>query len=217
MIIRSTETNNALTTINNDDDGFAAAALEAESTLIRGQLIKFVDGIWTLNKVTLAKGERFVPTKLAMFWVRWENQKPAEHVGPKPNGFLPARETLGDNDEADWPAGLDGKPKDCWQNTRYIYLTNTRTAETSTFTNSTAGIRACYKLLGEAVGNMRKAHPNAYPVVELDSAPMPTSFGTKLRPHFKIVDWKLGVERQEVPKIEQTDPLRKDMDDEIPF
>jgi hypothetical protein len=215
MIIQDSNTRNTLTTISNDDDGYALAALEAESTLIRGQLIKFVDGVWSLNKAPIAKGELFVPTKLSMFWVRWENQKPVEHIGPKPNGYLPSRESLGDSDEKAWPLGLGGDPKDPWQNTRYVYLTNLRTAETSTFTNSTAGIRACYKLLGEAVGTMRKAHPHAFPVVELDSAPMPTSFGTKLRPHFKIVDWKLGAKQQEVQQIQTS--LKKEMDDDIPF
>jgi hypothetical protein len=148
-----------------DDDGYAAAAVEADRHLIKGEIVKFVDGTWSINKVPVAKDARFIPIKLAMALVKWENQRPVEYVWPKPNGFLPARESLGDTDESKWPAGLDGRPKDPWQNTRFIYLTDVKTAETHTFTNRTTGIRHCYSALAQAVATMRRAHKHALPMV----------------------------------------------------
>ena len=210
-------TNNTAVAMISEDDGFAAAAAEADRHLIQGQIMKFVDGAWTINKASVEKGARFVPVKLAMAWVRWEIQRPVQYVWPKPNGYLPARETLGDLDESGWPPGLDGKPKDPWQNTRFIYLTDVKTAETHTFTNSTAGIRHAYSALAQAVATMRRAQKGALPVVELDSMPMKTKIGPKLRPHFKIVDWKPGAghAEQAVQPIEP--PKRRDEYDDARF
>jgi hypothetical protein len=199
-----------------DDDGYASAAVEADRHLIKGEIVKFVDGTWTIRKTQVAKGTQFIPIKLAMAWVRWENKRPVEYVWPKPNGFLPSRESLGDDDESNWPAGLDGKPKDAWQNTRYIYLTDVKTAETHTFTNSTTGMRHCYSALAQAVATMRRAHKHALPVVELDSAPMKTKVGTKPRPHLKIVDWRQGGNAEQgVQQIEP--PKQGDAYDDVPF
>ena len=153
-----------------------------------------------------------------MAWVRWEDNRPVEYVWPRPSGLLPARESLGHDDESAWPDGLDGKPKDPWQNTRFIYLTDTKTAETHTFTNSTAGMRHCYSALATAVANMRRAHPHAFPMVELENVPMKTKVGSKLRPHLKIVDWT-GLE----PKVLQARAMQieaqrvDELDDAIPF
>ena len=221
---------NALALIDHNDDGFAAAAAEADQHLIRGQIIKFVDGLWTLNNSVIDKNDRFVPIQLKMAWVRWENQRPVEYVWPKPNGFLPAREALSHLEESDWPAGLDGKPKDPWQNTRFVYLTDLQTAATNTLTNSTAGVRVAYSELAQSVANMRRSHPGAFPVVELSSMPMKTKVGTKMRPRFKIVDWKAGasnpgqaVQQQiRVPKAQIVDdgmPPYEDVpfNDDVPF
>ncbi len=196
-------------TINDHDDGYAAAAVEADRHLIKGQIIKFVDGKWTLNKQPIAKEAQYIPIKLTMCWVRWENNRPAEHVWPRSSGFLPSREALSKADEVDWPIGLDDKPKDPWQNTRLIYLTDLQTAETHTFTNSTAGIRHCYSSLARAVATMRKAHPLALPIVELDAVPMKTKIGTKLRPHLKIVSWK------QVSSPEVIEPPEKSVAEEL--
>jgi hypothetical protein len=108
-----TENTNALITL--DDDGFAAAAAEADQHMLRGQLIKFTDGQWTMNKSPIPKGALWVPVKLAMVWVRWENKRPVQYEWPRSSGLLPGRESLGYDNESGWPLGLDGKPKDPWQ------------------------------------------------------------------------------------------------------
>ena len=206
------------------NDGFAAAAASADRHLLKGDLAKFVDGVWTINKQPVSKGTQFVPVKLIIMWVKWDSEKPIDYAFPGDNGLLPARESLGDNDESEWPDGLNGR-RDPWQNTRYIHLINTKTAEWITATNNTVGMRLCYEALGQAVATMRAAHPQALPVVELSSTPMKTQHGEKLRPHLRIVGWKQGGSPEEPSK--QIEPPRPRsgfepasdvaMDDEIPF
>jgi hypothetical protein len=62
---------------------------------------------------------------------------------------------------------------------------------------------------------MRNAHPRAFPIVELDSAPMKTKIGSKLRPYLRIVDWT-GLDQQAQPALIEAKRV-DDFDDEIPF
>jgi hypothetical protein len=121
-----------------------------------------------------------------------------------------------------WPPGLGGQPKDVWQNTRFVYLADLQTASVNTFTNSTAGARSAYSELARSVSNRRTAHPGILPVVELASAEMKTKVGTKLRPHFKIIDWQERGGGNTVPSVPQIGKAQKaevadDMSDESPF
>jgi hypothetical protein len=190
------------------DDGFAAAAADADRKLLKGELLKFVDGLWTLGGAPVSAGTRYIPERVFAVWVRWEDGKPVEYVWPRPSGALPHRDTLSHNEQADWPAGIDGDPSDPWRNTRYFWLVNPTTAESFTYTNSTIGTRRAYEDLGRAVATMRKVHPKAVPIVELSATPMKTKRGVKQRPHLAIVGWK-GVSGP--PRIEN------DRDDEIRF
>jgi hypothetical protein len=191
------------------DDGFAAAAAEADSKMLKGDLIKFVDGVWSIGGTPIPAGTQFIPERVFAVWVRWEDRKPVEYIQPRPSGLLPHRDSLSHTDEGEWPEGIDGEPSDPWRNTRYFWLINPATAETFTYTNSTIGTRLAYEALGRAVATMRKVHPRALPVIELASVAMKTKRGTKQRPHFQIVSWK-GV----------SGPLQienDDMSDQIPF
>jgi hypothetical protein len=190
------------------DDGFAAAAADADRKLLKGELLKFVDGLWTLGGTPVPARTQFIPERVFAVWVRWEDRKPVQYEWPRPSGALPHRDTLSHNEQADWPAGIDGEPSDPWRNSRYFWLVNPTTAESFTYTNSTVGTHRAYEDLGRAVATMRKVHPKAVPVVELSSTPMKTKRGTKQRPHFAIVGWK-GVGGP--PQI------ANDMNDAVPF
>jgi hypothetical protein len=194
--------------VAHEDDGFAAAAADADRKLLKGELLKFADGLWTLGGVPVPARTQFIPERVFAVWVRWEDRKPVEYVWPRPSGALPHRDTLSHNEQADWPAGIDGKPSDPWRNTRYIWLLDPVTMQSYTHTNSTVGMRLAYEELGRAVATMRRGHPKAVPVVELSAAQMKTKRGTKQRPHFAIVGWK-GVGGP--PQIEN------DMNDAVPF
>jgi hypothetical protein len=219
-----TDQSTALAVVDHQhDDGFAAGAAHAGRSLIQGSIVKFDNGLWKINGSLIDKHEQFIPVQLKMAWVRWENNRPVEYVWPKPNGYLPTRETLSHADPDTWPPGLGGAPKDVWQDTRFVYLADFQTASINTVTNSTYGMRTAYHELARSVANKRSAHPGILPVVELASAEMKLKVGTKLRPHFKIVDWQeRGGKVIDTPSVAQIAKAKKmtvadDLDDSIPF
>src|SRR5262245_21714566 len=103
-------------------------------------------------------------------WVKFNDEAPPDRVmGLLYDGFrMPKREELGDMNEADWPAGLDGKPADPWQHHQYLVLQNTDTAELFTFvTSSATGRRAVGNLLHH-YNRMERTNPGELPVVKLN-------------------------------------------------
>ena len=67
--------------------------------------------------------------------------------------------------------------------------------------------------LADTILFMRGARPGAVPLVELSDADMPTRFGMKSRPVFRVVGWRGG---EELTKL--TPPSAGEIvDDEIAF
>jgi hypothetical protein len=71
---------------------------------------------------------------------------------------------------------------------------------------------------------MRTVHPDAVPIVELRSAEMPTKYGRKSKPLFKIVSWKMADATAAAPADLQITAQQAEqgvgravIDDEIPF
>jgi hypothetical protein len=103
-------------------------------------------------------------------WIRFhgEGQLPSRVAGLLYDGFvMPPRESLGDNDQNDWPAGLSGAPTDPWQHQILLPLQHTTTRELLTFgTTNTTGRRAIGNLL-RTYDRTRKTAPDEVPVVRL--------------------------------------------------
>jgi hypothetical protein len=183
-------------------DGWNDAAAESAERVIRGTLLKFTDWQWTTGKENnpVEEGRRLIAPGTAAAWVRWSDGRPVEYRLRQAGRRLPDREELGDQNEEDWEAGPDGKPRDPWQNTRFVYLIDPATAEAFTFSTSSWGGRTAVTDLGDQIQRMRFANPGAVPVVELHAAPMLTKFGRKSKPFFKVVDWcKDGTLEGEAP------------------
>ena len=209
------------------NDGWGDAAAEASERMIRGTLLKFADWRWTTGKeaTPVADGTKLVALATVAMWVRWEDKKPAEYRMREPGRRLPDREELGHTDESQWDKDLSGEPQDPWRNTRLVYLVDPSTAAAFTFSTSSWGGRGAVSDLGDQIARMRSVHADAVPVVELRAAEMPTKYGRKSKPVFKIVEWKTAdaeqpapVERQiTIQKAKQEVARINDMDDEIPF
>ena len=207
-------------------DGWHDAAAEAGERQIRGTLLKFTDRRWTAGKeaAPVEDGTRLVALATSAMWVRWEDGKPAEYRMREPGRRLPNRDELDHLDESLWEEGPGGEPQDPWRNTRLVYLVDPRTAEAYTFSTSSWGGRSAVTDLGDQIVRMRSARPDAVPIVELRSAEMPTRFGRKSKPLFKIVGWKMADAAEAAP-VERVLPAakaeqqlgRREMDDEIPF
>jgi hypothetical protein len=54
---------------------------------------------------------------------------------------------------------------------------------------------------------MRVMKPDATPVIELQSVQMPTKFGKKPRPFFKITGWRMRDPGEQQQLVDQTDDV----------
>jgi hypothetical protein len=211
--------------IVNIDDGWTDAAAEAGRNVLRGTLLKFSDSRWTAGRegVPITEGTRLVAVGTAAAWVRWRAGKPVQYIMRQPRQPLPTREELGDTDKNVWEIGPDDKPRDPWQDTRFVHLIDPTTAEAFTFSTSSYGGRGAVSELGDQIARMRMAHPDAVPIVELQSAPMQTRYGRKSKPRLKVVGWRTASGGAAQP-IEQRPITAQEAvveanpyDDEIPF
>jgi hypothetical protein len=72
---------------------------------------------------------------------------------------------------------------------RRLFL-DPKTAETYTFINSTTGARIAIERLADKIKWMRALRgQNVMPMIRLESRPMPTQYGKKMRPEFTPFDW----------------------------
>jgi hypothetical protein len=105
-------------------------------------------------------------------WIKFSRDGgPPERVeGLLFDGFiLPARETLGDTDEAAWLTGITGAPTDPWLHQLCLVLQRRDTAELFTFsTTSASGRRAAGNLL-KHYERLARSGSNEVPVVKLRS------------------------------------------------
>jgi len=206
----------------NSDDGWTDTAAEMDSQFIRGKLLKFADWRWTKGTEgdEVPEGTQFVALDTTAAWVKWWDNKPVTYVKREPGKKLPDREELGDLDESLWQLGPDGKLRDPLQNTRFVYLLDPISMEMLTFSTSSRGGRSAVVNLADQIKRMRElGRANALPVVELGAEPMPTKFGLKSKPVFKIVKWyDAGSENDGGgPKGIAPPSLQEEMNDDIPF
>jgi hypothetical protein len=222
--MNATTSNNNLA-IMNADDGWGDVAAENAGRVLRGTLLKFSDWTWSKGKegTEVKDGTKLIALGTVRAWVKWVGGKPAKYKIPEAGRSMPEREDLGDLNEDDWEAGVDGEPKDPWQNTRFVHLVDPLSAEIFTFSTSSWGGRGAVADLAEQIQRVRYANPGAVPVVELTAHPMITKFGKKSKPCFKVVDWRKGgslaeSELQLEDQNNKKSPQQaRDLDDEIPF
>lgn len=229
---------NDLTPYEPQDDGWNDEANDASAKIIQGQLLKFSEGFWTFgqNATPVEDKFRLMAEATAAAWVRWEAGKPVEYRLRK--GPWEDRGDLGYEDASSWEAGPDGKPRDPWQQTKFVYLTDLKTAEAYTFSTSSWSGRSAIEELASTIHRKRFSGRKALPMVELSKAQMKTKFGMKWKPVLKVVEWvypdgepgsktvlatetNVPVERikgdlqKVLPKMKTI--AHDDMDDEIPF
>jgi hypothetical protein len=142
---------------------------------IVGRMIKFnKDGAFATTDDDAVIGNDVDFTALVdqtlIGWVKFngEGAPPDRHMGLLYEGFhMPARDSLGDLDQAKWDTGLDGKPQDPWSHQVYLVLQRGDSGELFTFvTSSITGRRAVGTLLRH-YDRMQRTHPDQCPVVRL--------------------------------------------------
>ena len=176
---------------------------EPGASPIRGGNAKFDAGAYFVGKekTLLAPERQFIVLDKAAGWQFLKKDCPAEYLVQTPGGPKPERPECGD--EADWPIDLSGNPSPPWKWNIWVYLMDVASGETLTFSTGTSGGRVAVGELTAQIKSMRGMQPGAMPIVELQSVQMPTKFGRKPRPFFKIVSWRnRTVAAEEPPQLE---------------
>jgi hypothetical protein len=88
--------NTSVTTVGGAD-GWADAAADGESRVLKGTLLKFADGCWTSGREgsEVPKGTQLLALATAMAWVKWHGGKPVDYRVRQAGQKTLERETLG--------------------------------------------------------------------------------------------------------------------------
>lgn len=221
--VEDLKTSTALTAPNgNGVDPFIAFASGADGVPLKYDAKV---GSWKLglgaDAVAIPNGTLVVGQMgfLSHVWSRWQDQKrTGRETALIGNWETPLRrDQLGDLDRDMWETDDEsGEPKDCWQMSFELPMTNVETDELWIYsTASKGGINAIRKLSG-LYGRGRIKHPDCYPVIELGSSSYQHSIrsrGTINIPLLTITDWQPRVDGDGPPPKS----LRDDLNDEIPL
>lgn len=179
-------------------------AAENSHRSIVGKLLKFAKGDWSFGKNDAAMP---IGTKMAVDmrtasvgWVRWADGKPVEHRINLLTARvrLETRDQLGFNDKSQWEVDNQGVPKDPWQLTRAVIMSDD-SGTVYTFTPSSVGGRNCLINLGKAYGAEGRQHPGQEPVVKIGNDSWPHPKHKKIWvPTMAIVGW---IERTDLDQI----------------
>ena len=158
--------------------------------LIRGVIAKCIDGRWA-DADGLPMPERLLVVGTTRALQCWREQKPIDTLIEEPGEPLPNVDELNEQiPHNEWEPGLDGRPRPPWQLNWVAYLVNPGTADCYTYINSTVGARIAVERLNDKLELMRRMRgADVTPIVALDSRPMKTNFGQKLRPEFRVLEW----------------------------
>jgi hypothetical protein len=173
------------------DDGFDDTS--SDNRLIQGAVARCVDGVWSTSDGTkLTPDMQWIALGIAEAIQRWKNNRPVETIKKTPGVPLPDVEDLNAKvPQSEWEMGLDRKPRAPYQHQYLVYLLNPNDASLITYINSTFGALKAVSALKDKVRWMRALRgARVVPIVRLESKPMPTAFGTKLRPEFTVVEWR---------------------------
>jgi hypothetical protein len=156
-------------------------------------------------------------TRLDYVKFKGPGEQPERVGGPiYADGFkLPSRESLGDNDPAQWPTSdLTGKPEDPHRLQFMVPLENPDTGEVFAFSTMSATGRVAVGRFLRAYNRMRLSHPDALPIIQLrPSSYVHKRFGKVNIPALVIVGPTKGGPL--TPLTPAT--IGEDMSDQIPF
>jgi hypothetical protein len=211
-------------------------AIDTSERLIHGALLKCVDGRWSTQDEPDMTGTQLLALTTVRAIQRWQLKEPIETIVDSGAGLPDIDKLNAAIPRTEWEPGLDGAPRPPWQRQFVVYLLDTSDASIFTFANGTIGACMAWERLVDRVNWMRALRgTTVFPLVTLDSRPMKTQFGTKLRPELSITEWRdLGSAGS--PSLESTalraieaktvapvgEPIKaptttETLDDEIPF
>jgi hypothetical protein len=211
----------------------------APDSVIVGAYLRCVDGAWACGEDKVPVGTKLLLlscTACAQHWadgsvVDREWAAPGRSLGEICDALTDVCDTHNaEIPERNWERDANDNPRPPWSVSFAAYGIDEVSAEKYTFANGTVGARLAVLTLVDRVKTMRKLRgADVIPVVELANKEMKTKYGTKLRPEFKIVDWR-RIGGGPAPQIEQPKPepakkltkvaeptLREELNDDMPF
>lgn len=126
---------------------------------------------------------------------KWVDHKVVDAISVPPSQKWPAIEKLNaDCPKSEWQEGPNGQPQGPWQRTRVVYFVDLETMQKYTYASGTTGADICVREFRDRVRTMRRFRGElVYAIVTLGDTYMPTRWGGRQRPDFKIQRWiKLG-------------------------
>jgi hypothetical protein len=157
-------------------------------------LLKCVDGRWTDVDGLAVTGEMLAYGTIRGLQRFHGKGEPPDEIRETPDKRL----TQDDADvrnamipKEEWRDGLNSEPEPPWKLVHVAYLIDTTSATRYTFINSTFSARIAVERLADKMLCMRVLRgADVRPIIKLDSRPMKTSHGQKMRPEFTILDWR---------------------------
>jgi hypothetical protein len=196
VAIDQTSTNAIATTGLNPFEAFADAVAPK---YILGKLLKFSKGEYLAGEASevIPLGTRLVAAMDCQLvgWVRWDAGKPVEHRMVRIlDGKAPQRRAdLGDHDQAQWERDSQGQLRDPWCLSHYLPMVD-QTQEIFTYATTSRGGTGALADLARYYGKQSRAHPDEFPVIELQVGTYQhqnPQFGRIKFPEFKRVGWEL--------------------------
>jgi hypothetical protein len=141
-------------------------------------------------------------------WQKWQGNRPVDAVmGLLAEGFEPPRrDKLGDLDQAQWETDEKKQPRDPWQFTTMLVLSDPRNNDLFTFSTSSKGGLNAIGELAKAYSNHLRVAPDEVPIVELQrgSYKHPVKEYGEIRfPILKPVNW---IPTSQLPPLDGSAP-----------
>jgi hypothetical protein len=212
----------ALTAPAKTGDGFDSVDDGSSGSIIKGSKIKFTNSAeWLDEAAEVVDPKReFGVVEIAKYEQKWLDAKPVEtRVLGRDEHFRDVEKLNAEAPETEWCEKF-GKKVGPWQNCIAVYLFDPKTLEAFTWPTSTAGGFRAVAELKERVRRARMIQgDNVFPLVTLADTHMKTQFGGRQRPQFKVVRFITlgGTARPLLEPPAKPEPLRKELNDEIPF
>jgi hypothetical protein len=162
--------------------------------LIQGDILKCVDGRYaTRDGEVLPLGTQLFVRGMTHALQCWKGGELLDEIIETPGTPLPDADELNKQIPIEeWEEGLDGKPRPPWALYFVVYLLSPEDAAMYTYINCTLGARIAYERVEARIENMRMMRgTNVIALIELDTRIMKTKHGQKMRPEFKIIDWRV--------------------------
>jgi hypothetical protein len=186
---------------------------------IAGRMVKFTkDGKFVVPDDETEIGEdvdfiALVPETL-IGWIKFNGagNAPSREMGLYDGYQMPPRESLGDNDRAQWEMGLDGQPADPRVHTVYLVLQRVDNSELFTFVAMSKTARRAVGIHLRHYDRMQRTHVGYLPLVRLKVGGYQhrdTRVGWVKTPVIAAMG--------QVPGENAVRPTPADMNDEIPF